>query len=76
MKMTLQKDFYSEIFSSLETKKVRKIPNETFLRITRYIFIITGWFACTWSVSSCEKGTSTALLAYERDEGELPRSLD
>ena len=29
-----------KFFSFLETKKVLKIPNETFLRITRYFFIV------------------------------------
>ena len=35
--------FIVKILSSLETKVVLKIPNETFLRITRYIHSI--WFA-------------------------------
>ena len=31
--------FIVKIFSSLETKMVLKIPNETFLRITQYLII-------------------------------------
>ena len=32
--------FIVKFFSSLETKMVVKIPNETFLRITRYLAVI------------------------------------
>ena len=34
---TLSLLFIVKVFSPLETKKVLKIPNETFLRITRYL---------------------------------------
>ena len=43
-----------KFFSSLETEMVLKMPNETFLKITRYLLIITGEHSIyEYMINSC-----------------------
>ena len=78
---TLSSHSMVKFISSLETKMILKIPNETFLRMTRYLLHVTSRYFMLLHVTSCYRDvlpvfpTSTIETKKKFGEGMMNRNL-